>query len=186
MRSAFAVSLAALALVGCSKTASQGAAANVATAQAGGAATASAANAALTNAAPASNAPSPVAASGPLAMLPGLPQSDAPANVSVVSVQFQRGSHCWEYAGAATTFNGRFTAGQQVDITSTGVQANGDGPTSWFETRPRNVYIAGADGKLLIANASGYFNIPANGAYQITFDPMSMIGAPGVMIVCTL
>jgi hypothetical protein len=35
-------------------------------------------------------------------------------------------------------------------------------------------------------DADGYFPIPADGAYQISFDPMSMVGAPGVMIVCTL
>ena len=185
MRAPFALTLAALALVGCAKSGSQGAPANVATAQTGGSTNGPASNAPATNAAVAANAPPQAAASGPLSM-PGLPQSDAPADASVVSVQFQRGSHCWEYAGVASTFNARFTAGQQVDITSTGVQANGDGSKSWFEMQLRNVYIAGADGKLLIANQSGYFTIPANGAYQIGFDPLSMVGQPGVMIVCTM
>jgi hypothetical protein len=185
MRSPVAITLAALALVGCAKAGSQTAPANVATAPAAGVASAPASNADATNATPAANAPSQAATSGPLSM-PGLPQSSAPANASVVSIEFQRGSHCWEYAGVASTFNGRFAAGQQIDITSDGVQANGDGSKSWFEMQPRSVYIAGADGKLLIAGSSGYFTIPASGAYQVSFDPLSMVGQPGVMIVCTL
>jgi hypothetical protein len=181
MRSRLTLTVAALALTACAKSGSQPASANVATAPAG-----VAANAAAATYAPApSNASSSPAASVPPAQ-PGLPQSSADASASTVTVQFQRGSHCWKYDGVASTFNGSFAAGQQVDITSTGLQANGDGSAGWYETRPRNVEISGADGKLLIANSSGYFTIPASGAYQITFDPMSMVGAPGEMIVCTL
>ncbi len=114
------------------------------------------------------------------------PAAPAPAGPSAVDIHFQRGANCWKYVGAAATFNGRFTAGQRVDISSTGEQANGDGSKSWYETKPRSVYIARPGGQLLTADADGYLPIPADGAYQVTFDPMSMVGAPGVMIVCTL
>ncbi|HTX50316.1 MAG TPA: hypothetical protein VME40_13105 [Caulobacteraceae bacterium] len=183
MRSTLAVGLAALALVGCGRAGSQGAAANVAAAQTGGVG-ALASNDAATNAALAAGSPPQAAGGG--TSIPGPPPSSAPASASTVTIQFQRGANCWQYAGVASTFDGRFAAGQRVDITSTGLQANGNGSENWYETRPRSVYIAGADGKLLTADADGYFTIPASGAYQISFDPMSMVGAPGVMIVCTL
>jgi hypothetical protein len=170
MRSYLVALAAALALTGCGKSGGPPAnataappspAANVAVAAAGGEAQSSE---------PGVSNPAAPAASGP----------------SAVDIHFQRGANCWKYVGAAATFNGRFAAGQRVDISSTGEQANGDGTRTWYETKPRSVYIAPPNGQLLSADADGYFTIPADGAYQITFDPMSMVGAPGVMIVCTL
>jgi hypothetical protein len=184
MRIAVAVSLAGLALVGCVKAGSQGATGNAASTQTGSATVVAGVNEAV-----AANSPSQTAAGGPGVAgppLPGPPWADAPANASAVTIQFQRGTHCWMYYGVASTFNGRFAAGQRLDITSTGEQQNGDGSRAWYETVPRSVDIAGADGKLLIADQSGYFDIPGSGAYQVSFDPLSMVGQPGVMIVCTL
>jgi hypothetical protein len=114
------------------------------------------------------------------------PAAPAASGPSTVDIHVQRGANCWKYVGAAATFNGKFAAGQRLDISSTGEQANGDGSKSWYETKPRSVDIAAAGGQLLSADSDGYFTIPADGAYQISFDPMSMVGAPGVMIVCTL
>lgn len=119
---------------------------------------------------------------------PGVSNPAAPAasGPSSVEIHFQRGANCWKYVGAASTFTGKFGAGQRLDITSTGEQANGDGSKTWYETKPRSVDIGAPGGELLTADADGHFTIPAPGSYQITFDPMSMVGAPGVMIVCTL
>jgi hypothetical protein len=167
---------AAVALAGCQRPAGAPAGANAAgpVAAAANTAAASPANAAAASEAavvdPGTSNPATAAAAGP----------------STVTIHFQRGANCWKYMGAAATFNGKFAAGQRLDITSTGEAANGDGAKTWFETRPRSVDIAGAGGQLLSADNDGYFTIPATGLYQITFDPMAMVGAPGVMIVCTL
>ena len=189
VRNLLSVSLAALALVGCAKAGSQAASANVATPQAGDAASAAAANGPATNVAatnPAAMAANSLAQTGSgVASMPGLPQSNASATASAVTIQFQRGANCWKYAGEAATFNGRFAAGQQLVVSSTGESAEASGSGYVSMTQPRRVFVAGADGKLLTPYAPGYFTIPASGAYQITFDPMSMIGAPGEMIVCT-
>jgi len=171
MRSHLVALTVMLALAGCGQRASAPASAN----------TAAAAPSAAANAAPAAGEQAQVAE-------PGVsnPAAPAAAGPSSIEIHFQRGANCWKYIGAAATFTGKFGAGQRVDITSTGEQANGDGGKSWYETKPRSVYIGAASGQLLTADADGYFTIPAAGAYQITFDPMSMVGAPGVMIVCTL
>ena len=178
MRSHLAVVAAVLALAGCGKSAAPPPAANAAANAAVAAQPATIGNAAVVT--PADDAPQ--------ASQPGVsdPAAPAPSGPSAVDIQFQRGANCWKYVGAAATFNGRFSAGQRVDISSTGEQANGDGSRSWYETKPRSVYIAPPGGQLLTADADGLFTIPTDGAYQITFDPMSMVGAPGVMIVCTL
>lgn len=159
-----------LALAGCGRQASAPASVNTA-----------AAPSAAANAAPPAGKPAQVAEAG--VSNPAAPAASGPSSIEI---HFQRGANCWKYVGAASTFTGKFGAGQRVDISSTGEQANGDGSKSWYETKPRSVYIGAANGQLLTADANGYFTIPAAGAYQITFDPMSMVGAPGVMIVCTL
>lgn len=171
MRSHLVAFIAALALASCGRTSGPPASANAAPAQ---------------GATPA-NAAAPAAEQAQGAE-PGVsnPAAPAPAGPSAVAIHFQRGANCWKYVGAAATFNGRFAAGQRVDITSTGEAENGDGAKTWYETKPRSVYIGPAGGQLLSADADGYFTIPASGAYQISFDPMAMVGAPGVMIVCTL
>jgi hypothetical protein len=160
-----------LALAACGKQASAPASAN----------TAAAAPSTAVNAAPPAGEPAQAAEAG--VSNPAAPTAPGPSSIEI---HFQRGANCWKYIGAASTFTGKFVAGQRVDITSTGEQANGDGSKSWYETKPRSVYIGAANGQLLTADANGYFTIPAAGAYQITFDPMSMVGAPGVMIICTL
>jgi len=160
-----------LALAACGKQASAPASAN----------TAAAAPSTAVNAAPPAGEPAQSAEVG--VSNPAAPAATGPSSIEI---HFQRGANCWKYIGAASTFTGKFGAGQRVDITSTGEQANGDGSKSWYETKPRSVYIGAANGQLLSADSDGYFTIPADGAYQITFDPMSMVGAPGVMIVCTL
>jgi hypothetical protein len=176
MRSVLLTAVAALALAGCAKTASAPPA-NTALAQTNSAAPA----------APVSTAnPAPVSVNVALGSNPAAQGANGPPGPATVDIAFQRGASCWRYVGVAATFNGRFAAGQKLDVTSTGEQANGSGTANWYETRPRNVYVAAPGGQLLTADASGYFEIPADGAYQITFDPMSMVGAPGVMIVCTL
>ena len=137
---------------------------------------------AAANAAAAAASQAPAAEAG--VSNPAAPAAPGPASIQI---RFQRGANCWKYVGTASTFTGKFAAGQRVDITSTGEQANGDGAKTWYETKPRSVDIAPAGGQqLLNADADGYFTIPAAGAYQISFDPMSMVGATGVMIVCTL
>jgi hypothetical protein len=171
MRSALVTFAAALALAGCAKTASTPAAANTAPA--------------ATPAPPAANT-APASVNVALGSNPAAQDANGPPGPATVDIAFQRGANCWRYVGVAATFNGKFAAGQKLDVTSTGEQANGGGSASWYETRPRNVYVAAPGGQLLTADASGYFEIPANGAYQVTFDPMSMVGAPGVLIVCTL
>jgi hypothetical protein len=172
MRSHLIAMAAGLALAACGKTAAPPAGANAALA----AQPSPAANVAV------------AAASSDQASQPGVSDPAAPtaSGPSAVDIQFQRGANCWKYVGAAATFNGRFEAGQRLDISSTGEQANGDGSKTWYETKPRSIDIAQPGGQLLTADADGNFTIPADGAYQISFDPMSMVGAPGVMIVCTL
>jgi hypothetical protein len=177
MRSHLVATAAVLALAACGKTAAPPASANAA------------ANAAVAaQPSPAASAAAMAPADDAQASQPGVSDPAAPvaAGPSAVYIHFQRGANCWKYVGAAATFNGSFTAGQRVDISSTGEQANGDGAKTWYETKPRSIDIAQPGGQLLSADADGYFTIPADGAYQISFDPMSMVGAPGVMIVCTL
>ena len=106
------------------------------------------------------------------------------AAASAVTIHFRRGATCWKYSGAATTFNGSFSAGQRLDITSTGEAAEAGGVV---KTISRFVYVADSrTGRLLTADASGQYTIPATGLYQITFGPMSVVGAPGTMIICTV
>lgn len=106
------------------------------------------------------------------------------ADASAVTIHFQRGATCWRYSGAATTFNGSFGAGQRLDITSTGEAAEAGGIV---KTISRFVYIADSrTGRLLTPDSGGRYPIPATGLYQITFGPMSVVGAPGTMIICTI
>src|SRR5580704_1770148 len=116
-----------LALAACGKQASAPASAN----------TAAAAPSAAANAAPPAGEPAQVAEAG--VSNPAAPAAPGPSSIEI---HFQRGANCWKYIGAASTFTGKFGAGQRVDITSTGEQANGDGSKTWYETRPRSVYIA--------------------------------------------
>jgi hypothetical protein len=176
MRSQLVAMAAVLALAGCGKAAAPPAGANAATNPAVAVQPSPAANVAVA-------APGSDQASQPGVSDPAAPTAAGP---SAVDIQFQRGANCWKYVGAAATFNGRFTVGQRLDISSTGEQSNGDENKTWYETKPRSVDIGPPGGQLLTADADGNFTIPADGAYQISFDPMSMVGAPGVMIVCTL
>jgi hypothetical protein len=124
------------------------------------------------------------AAIAPLLIGPAATAAGAP---SAVTIQFQRGTTCWKYSGSATTFRGSFKAGQVLDVTSTGEFDFGNATGSWAETKSRMVYVAdGTTGKLLPANQNGDYSIPRTGAYEISFGPMSVVGSPGAMFVCTL
>ena len=124
---------------------------------------------------------------GPVTSGPAASGPVASGDASVVAIHFQRGANCWRYAGSATTFNGEFAAGQRLDITSTGEADSGNGTRNWVETSEREIYLAdGRSGRLLTAGADGHFAIPQSGPYQITFGPQSVVGSPGVMVVCTL
>jgi hypothetical protein len=125
-----------------------------------------------------------VAASALGFLLGGVTPCAVFADGTAVTIHFQRGATCWRYAGAATTFNGSFRAGQRLAITSTGEAAEAGGIV---KTVSRFIYVADSrTGRLLTADSGGQYAIPATGLYQITFGPMSVVGAPGTMIVCTV
>ena len=109
------------------------------------------------------------------------------AVAAVVAIHFPLHQTCWRYVGAAFEFQGSFKGGQRLVVTATGDADMGNGRTNWVETQARDVDVSMvAGGREVAAAPDGSFTLPATGAYEISLYPMSIRGAPGTVVICTV
>jgi hypothetical protein len=112
---------------------------------------------------------------------------DIAAADTVVAIHFPLHQTCWRYAGTAFEFQGSFKGGQRLVVTATGDADMSNGRTNWVETQARDVDVSTVNGgREVAAGSDGSFVLPATGAYEISLYPMSIRGANGTVVICTV
>jgi hypothetical protein len=124
-----------------------------------------------------------------LAFAPGTARSSACNEEIVVEIRMATGDRCWAYRGNATTFTGKFSQGQNVEVRMSGEAFEYDPATqkdvkSW---QPRSPTVEGPGGFSTEAGMDSNvlnFRTPASGTYRISFSPCAMWGGQGEVRIC--
>src|ERR1019366_5645651 len=124
-----------------------------------------------------------------LALAPGTARSSASNEEIVAGIHIATGDRCWAYSGHATTFMGKFSQGQNVEVKMSGEASDYDPATkkdvkSWQPRAPTAEGPGEFSTEAEMDRNGLNFRTPANGPYRLSFYPCAMWGGQGEVRIC--